>query len=146
MCRECEQPLQPQRLAVVPGRSDIWQVELRDYPVIACPIGHERREALADFNVEWYAHLSETVGMYQPKRGLLNRRYECRACREELQEPSVDTVDVDVRAHPGHEFRVRITGPLVRCRCGTLTIRDLESDNFAQALIDALERQGLRRF
>lgn len=132
-------------MAAVSGTADRWHVELLDYPVLACSMGHERREACADFNTFWHERVVDALGLFQ-RRKLFRRRYLCRKCHTELAPPVVEDVDVEIRTGPDYEFRMRVTGPIARCVCGASTIRDQESDSFADALIDALERNGIARY
>lgn len=72
--------------------------------------------------------------------------YVCRGCREERRPPVVQDVDVQIRTGPDHEFRIRAIGPVARCGCGMLTIRDQESDSFMDALIHALKQANIARY
>jgi len=144
-CGECGTPLASARIAAASGTADGWHIELLDYPILACPQGHERREAYADFNVYWHQRVTDVLGLDE-RRTLFRRRYVCRECRNELSPPVVRNADVQIRTRPDYEFRIRATGLMAQCGCSALTIRDQESSGFMDALVDALKGAGIARY
>lgn len=145
VCADCATPLTIVRIPRLEGHDEEWTFTLLDYPVLACPYGHERREANAEFNVVWSEDLGFKAPIWARRRGFVRGRAHCPQCDVELQEPASGSREVPVCAETELRFRVNIAGPWSRCaKCDQLFLR--ERQDFYSAAADALERGGIKRY
>jgi hypothetical protein len=149
ICKTCGAELVQSTVPALNGEDRGWRARLIDYPVLACPEGHERREAYPDFNTDWSRVLGyQAPDLWLKPRGIFRRHFSCKRCQGPVQTQFQETLQrrIDVPKHPGHSFAVTISGPLLRCEaCGHLWVSDRDSSRVFEALADALAHAGIRR-
>ena len=137
--------MSPARIPRLEGRDGEWTVALLDFPVAACPHGHQRREVYADFNVAWSEDLGYKAPIWARLRGFFPRRAHCPHCNTELQPPTSGTRGVTVCPTTEYQFRAEISGPWSRCAsCDVLYLRPRQ--DFFSAAADALKQGDITRF
>jgi hypothetical protein len=144
----CREPLVSVRVPALEGASRGWDVELRQYPALTCPSGHERREAYPDFNCEWTDALCDTPDLWLKASGFWRRALRCPGCNGSTEAVAhTDTRTVAPRNRAEYIFEVVISGQFHRCvSCGHNWIRNREAAEIVEALVDALSRADFKRY
>ncbi len=147
LCSVCDTPLQLTHLHELTGVENAWHVQLLQFPVLACPRGHDRREAYADFNVDWSEYLGYRAPIWSSRKGLLRRRHVCPRCGMELREPALGQLDLEAQGRGDFRFSVVIRGPMRRCQsCATSYLAASNSAEVFEALANALTRGRVKRY
>lgn len=141
-CTRCAAPLERRMLESAPGHAAGWHISLLRFPTLACPHGHERREAYADFNVTWSEELTRVAPIWARKK--LLGRLSCPACGGALT-PGHGSRSIELCAGTEFSFVAAIEGPWRRCvACDGLCLSP--DDDVFEAFAEALKGAGVERF
>jgi hypothetical protein len=142
-CRQCGAPTAITRIERLEGSDREWHVTLFNFPVLACPSGHNQREAYPDFNVVWSEYLGYKAPIWARLHGLLRRSARCPKCDTALEAPAAGSREVAVCEGTLYVFRATIVGPWSRCpACNLLYLRPRQ--DFFDAASDAVA--GIKRW
>jgi hypothetical protein len=150
-CKTCASPLARTTIEELEGTAGDWKALMLSFPVLACPMGHERKELYGDFHVEWSEDLAyERKELWVKPRGLLRWSRGCPNCDAKIPgdaPTSATTVRTGLLREQPETFEVEITGPMALCpNCRTPLIRNEDSAPMFDALTDALDNAKIKRY